>query len=382
MSNSSNNTSINKYIKNNVENRLKDKKLSLINENIIQTLDLGKREKIIISSAQKIVNKNNVGFFYSDEIIKRISKKYKLKENPIEYIISLYQEGVIVPYKRKNSPIFGNTPSIVDPETSKIKESADHLSTTTQEKEIKAETIEKTSITTSDNVALSSSKDKIDREIEEIAPEPISIPQNKVNKEKINKIKISPQERQDLLVPKDTEKIKSKTLLGVQLDEKKSSTTPKEEEISDKKKYAKENIKGLMKLRKEHLGKTQNLVNHFNFLDSLAELEEVIEISEVMGDEKAVKLYRKQSESILQLGLKYEEIIDKVKADSEYRKKVETMLEKKLSDVKKYWKNNDHKNVYSTLKEAAKLSYYLENTDDAIIYSDQAEAMKHKIKES
>ncbi|TFF88393.1 MAG: hypothetical protein EU550_01365 [Promethearchaeota archaeon] len=372
--------SIKKYIRNKIENTIKTKKLSLINENIIDTLDLGKREKITITLAQKIISKNNVGFFYLTEVTDKITKKYKIKENPTGYIISLYQEGIIIPYKRETSLLFTPAPSIADTESFNTQNSLNKINVVEENKSNKAQNIEKNIRNGKNNVDLGSSGRKMDKKIGEKTLEPINIPKNKKIASEIKKIKITDMEDAPKPPENNINKTRSKSLLGVKLEE--HSAKPMEEEISKKKKYTKENIEGLIKLRKEHLNKTQELVNHFNFLDSLAELEAVIEISEVMGHEKAVKLYRKQSENILELGLKYEEIIDNVKQDQEYRKKVEKMLAKTVNDVKKFWKNKDHKNVYSSLKQAAKLSYYLENTDDAIIYSDQAEAMKHKINET
>ncbi|TFF86461.1 MAG: hypothetical protein EU551_01555 [Promethearchaeota archaeon] len=326
-------TSINKYINQEIREILENKKLSLVDENLIKTTELDDREKKIITETRKIINKQKAGFFYLEEIIDKISKKYKIKEDPIKYLISLYQKGIIIPFIREPNPIFSKPVSLVDNRS--------------------------ISIENTDNIA-SRPPQEMPQIINKVGE---SNPQGDNNRVVDNQIK--------------SEKIKSENLLedasilGKRVVKTQQEPKPVENIEID--------YEGLKKLRKTHLDKAQNYINRLNFLDAIAELEDVIDISERIGDQKAVELYKKQSENILQTGLKYETIIDKVKSDPEYRNKIENLLQLKLKEVKKYWKNKAFKEVYSALKKCSELSYYLEDIEKALIYADQAESIKDKI---
>jgi hypothetical protein len=326
-------TSINKYINEEIREILENKKLSLIDENLIKTTDLDDREKKILAETRKINNKQKAGFFYLEEIIGRISKKYKIKENPLKYLISLYQKGIIIPFIREPNPIFSKPVSLVDNGSISVENTESIASRPPQEMPQLIHQVEK-----------SNPPGENDRGIN-------------------NQIKSETKKSENLL---EDASILGKRVVKTQQEPKQ----PEKIEID---------FEDLKKLRKIHLDKAQNYINRLNFLDAIAELENVIDISERIEDQKAVELYKKQSENILQTGLKYETIIDKVKSDLEYRNKIENLLDQKLKEVKKYWKNKAFKEVYSALKKCSELSYYLEDIEKALIYADQADAIKDKI---
>ncbi|MHA1310300.1 MAG: hypothetical protein ACTSQO_05150 [Candidatus Helarchaeota archaeon] len=372
-------SSLDNYISQQIYDTLKTNKLTLINENIIKTLELENREKIIISEARKIFKKQKVDFFYLDEIIKRIASKYKLKEEPRKYLISLFQKGVIIVYKREPNFIFSNPPLVNTSEISVDSEKSDNKSKLYEEHE-----------KLSKKIAKDLNIDRMGPDIESLEKE-VNVPKQTNGQIKDNNLK--PDIKVDNTLQKNTEKqsitiekpVQDKTSIdsikipaNLLLNENTIET--KIEPEKEKKILSEEEKRVLLIARKEMVDKIQSLLNNFEFLDAIAELEEVIDISKKLNDKKAVELYTKQSEMILQTGLKYENIIDSIKANPQYRKKVEDMLNTTVNQIKKFWKNKEYQNVYNNLRKAAKLSYYLENIKDAITYNEQAEAIRSKLK--
>ncbi len=397
MSDATNNRKpLDEYINQQILKNLESNKLALINENIIKTLDLENREKLLITEIRKLLKKQKVDFFYMDEIIKRITSKYKTKEDPKKYLVSLYQKGVIVKHKRKES-IFTAPTSIIS-DTSELEAQGQEMkepeSTDLYKEREKLEqkilsdleTTELPTIGFKDRVSEESTEiNKKKVEMEQEIPIPIQSHQtieptieNKPNllknipepaEKPITKVEISSKPIQTT-----PDKPKAETLLEKPTREQQISTIQAKETITDEEKRI------LLKFRKEMIENVQTLLNQFKFLDAIAELEQVIDISKKIGDQKAVELYTKQSEDILQTGLKYESIIDNIKANPVYKKKVEDTLQETINQIRKLWKSKDYKSVYAALRKAAKLSYYLEKIDDAVIFNEQAESIKNKIK--
>ena len=371
-----------KHIYQQIISEIDKNKLSLINENIINNLELENREKRIIVIARKIINKNNVGFFYLDEIIKKISNKYKIKDIPlIDFIVSLYHKGIIIPHKRESSDLFSLPPSLVDTASISSKNSLLKNTSEGSESDIKERERLNKEIIGDLNI------NRIDSDINNYKEESTTthILESSEANVKTSIVDSKPPENVKIPLmnvptpPKNIENVinfESEPLLINKSITKKVSKSYKKNPENDEK----TNPEDLIKIRNEILVKVQKLLNKFNFLDAMAEIEIVIDISSKLNDQKAVELYRKQSETIINTGLKYEDIIEKIKSNSEYKNKIASLLKTTIDQIKQFWKKNDFQKVYESLKKAATFAYYIEDTETAIQYNEQAEAIKSKIK--